>query len=79
MQEKYVGTVKWFNAIKGYGFIGPEDAVAAWFNTERKDIFVHYTAILDSGYKKLIDGDRVEFVVAEGVKGKKQAEQVVKV
>ena len=48
-----VGTVKWFNAEKGFGFIAPEDGSA--------DVFVHFSAITGSGFKELQENDRVEF------------------
>ena len=48
-----VGTVKWFNAEKGYGFIAPEDNSA--------DVFVHFSAIQGGGFKELQENDRVEF------------------
>jgi CspA family cold shock protein len=54
------GTVKWFNATKGYGFIMRESG---------EDIFVHYSAIQVEGYKTLSEGQRVEFSVMEGPKG----------
>jgi CspA family cold shock protein len=60
------GTVKWFNAEKGYGFIAVDGG---------NDLFVHYTAIQMDGYRSLEDGQRVEFDVGEGPKGP-QAEQV---
>ena len=60
------GTVKWFNAEKGYGFIAIDGG---------NDLFVHYTAIQMDGYRSLEDGQRVEFDVGEGPKGP-QAEQV---
>ena len=63
------GTVKWFNAKKGYGFINDE---------EGKDIFVHFSALDMSGFKVLEEGDKVEFEVVEGDKGP-QAANVVKV
>jgi CspA family cold shock protein len=53
--------VKWFSAEKGYGFITQENG---------PDIFVHYSAIQSSGYRKLIEGDVVEFEITEGPKGK---------
>jgi len=62
------GTVKWFNAAKGYGFIAPSDG--------SKDVFVHFSAIQSEGYKELKDGQVVEFEVVEGPKGP-QAENVV--
>ena len=54
------GTVKWFNAEKGYGFIQREDG---------DDLFVHYSAIQTSGYRTLEEGQRVEFDVGPGKKG----------
>lgn len=56
-----VGTVKWFNAEKGYGFIAPEDNSA--------DVFVHFSAIQSSGFKELQENDRVEFETQDGPKG----------
>mgnify|MGYP001183763918 FL=1 len=61
------GTVKWFNAEKGYGFIAPDDGSA--------DVFVHYSAIQTSGYRTLEEEQRVEFEVTQGQKGP-QADQV---
>lgn len=61
------GTVKWFNAEKGYGFITPDDG--------SKDVFVHFSAISGSGYRSLDDEQRVEFDVTQGPKGP-QAENV---
>jgi len=55
-----VGTVKWFNAEKGYGFISREGA---------PDVFVHFSAIEGSGYRSLEEGQRVEFEVTSGPKG----------
>lgn len=66
MAEREIGTVKWFNNAKGYGFIEREDG---------QDVFVHYRAILGEGYRKLLDGQRVEYTVVEGQKGL-QAEDV---
>lgn len=63
------GTVKWFNAKKGYGFISDE---------EGKDIFVHFSALEMPGFKVLEEGEKVEFEVIEGEKGP-QAAKVVKV
>ena len=60
MSEREVGTVKWFNAAKGYGFIEREGA---------EDVFVHHTAIQGEGYKNLNEGQRVEFSVEQGSKG----------
>lgn len=58
------GTVKWFNAEKGYGFIECEDGT---------DVFVHFSAISMEGYKSLAEGDKVEFEVIEGNKGPQAA------
>jgi cold shock protein len=55
------GTVKWFNDVKGYGFITPDEG--------GKDVFVHYSGIAGDGFKKLSEGERVEFEVREGTKG----------
>jgi CspA family cold shock protein len=55
------GVVKWFNAEKGYGFITPESG---------PDVFVHYSAIQMSGYRKLDEGVQVEFEIVDGPKGK---------
>ena len=54
------GTVKWFNARKGYGFISDEQG---------RDVFVHYTSITGDGYKTLAEGDPVNFEIVEGDKG----------
>lgn len=58
------GTVKWFNAKKGYGFISDE---------EGNDVFVHFSALNMDGFKELKDGERVEFEVTEGTKGPQAA------
>ena len=55
------GTVKWFNETKGYGFIAPDDG--------GKDVFVHFSGIAGTGFKKLTEGDKVTFEVREGTKG----------
>lgn len=56
-----VGTVKWFNSEKGFGFIAPEDGSA--------DVFAHYSAIVADGYRSLDENQRVEFEVTQGPKG----------
>lgn len=63
------GTVKWFNNSKGYGFISQPTGA---------DVFVHYSAIQESGYKTLREGEQVEFDVKVGPRGP-QAENVVRV
>ena len=55
------GTVKWFNADKGFGFIAPDD--------QGDDVFVHFSAIQGSGYRNLEEAQRVEFDVEQGAKG----------
>ncbi len=62
------GTVKWFNADKGFGFIEVEGG---------NDVFVHFSAIQGDGFKTLDEGQQVEFNVVEGARGP-QAENVVK-
>lgn len=69
MSDRVQGTVKWFNAGKGYGFISRDGG---------DDVFVHYSAIESSGYKSLDEGQRVEFSVEHGPKGL-QARNVVTV
>jgi cold shock protein len=59
------GTVKWFNADKGYGFIAPDDGSA--------DVFVHHSAIEADGYRSLQDSQRVEYDVTQGTKGPQAA------
>ena len=68
-EEKYMaqGTVKWFNADKGFGFIEPDDGTA--------DVFVHHSAIQADGYRSLQENQRVEYTAGRGPKGP-QAEQV---
>ena len=69
MSERIVGTVKWFNNTKGYGFIGRDGG---------EDVFVHFSAIKGEGFKTLEEGQKVEFSIQEGPKGL-QAADVVKV
>jgi CspA family cold shock protein len=61
------GTVKWFNETKGFGFIEQESG---------PDVFAHYSAIMDSGFKTLAEGQKVEFNLTQGEKGP-QAESIV--
>ena len=61
MAQRINGVVKWFSAEKGYGFITPDNG---------PDVFVHYTAIQSSGYRKLEAGEKVEFEITDGPKGK---------
>ncbi len=60
MSQREVGTVKWFNGTKGYGFISREGA---------EDVFVHFSAIQGDGFRTLAEGQRVEFTVEPGRKG----------
>jgi len=60
MSDRIVGTVKWFNGSKGYGFISREDG---------PDVFVHFSAIQADGYRNLTEGQKVEFTVEDGPKG----------
>ena len=56
-----VGTVKWFNATKGFGFITPDEG--------GKDLFVHFSAIPGGGFKTLMENDKVQFEIGQGAKG----------
>jgi CspA family cold shock protein len=58
--DREIGTVKWFNSTKGFGFIERENG---------NDVFVHYSAISGTGYRSLEEGQRVEFTVVQGQKG----------
>lgn len=69
MSERIVGTVKWFNAAKGYGFIGREGG---------EDVFVHYSAIQTDGYRRLEKDQQVEFSIEDGPKGLQAANVVPK-
>jgi CspA family cold shock protein len=60
MSERLTGTVKWFNADKGFGFIEREGG---------EDVFVHFSSIRGDGFKSLQDGQKVEFTLGEGQKG----------
>jgi CspA family cold shock protein len=65
MSERFTGTVKWFNAAKGYGFIGRSDG---------EDVFVHFSALKMDGYRRLEEGQAVEFAVEQGPKGLQAAD-----
>lgn len=67
--SEFRGTVKWFNNAKGFGFLGRDGG---------PDVFVHYSSIVEDGYKSLNEGDPVEFDVIQGTKGP-QADQVQRV
>ncbi|WP_178863236.1 cold-shock protein [Thiomicrorhabdus cannonii] len=67
MSNKMTGTVKWFNESKGFGFIQPESG---------PDVFAHFKAISGSGFKTLVEGQKVAFNVTNGPKGP-QAEDIV--
>jgi CspA family cold shock protein len=58
-----IGTVKWFNEKKGYGFITPENG--------ESDVFVHFTDVTGSGFKTLNEGEQVEFEIAQSDRGPK--------
>lgn len=60
MSERHIGTVKWFNNRKGYGFIGRE---------EGDDVFVHYSSVQMDGFRRLEEGQQVEFSIEESPKG----------
>ncbi|HEY0230566.1 MAG TPA: cold-shock protein [Dokdonella sp.] len=66
MADRQMGTVKWFNDAKGFGFITPESGA---------DLFVHFRAIQGTGFKSLAEGQRVSFIATQGQKGM-QADQV---
>lgn len=65
MAERIVGVVKWFNTTKGYGFLQQPNG---------PDVFVHYSAIQEQGFRNLEEGQRVEFSIVEGPKGLQAAE-----
>ena len=60
MADRKVGTVKWFNSTKGYGFISQENG---------EDVFVHFQSIIGEGYRTLEEGQKVEFTLGQGQKG----------
>ena len=68
MSERIVGTVKWFNNGKGYGFIAREGG---------EDVFVHYSAIKADGYRSLNEGQKVEFTIEKGPKGLQAADVTI--
>ena len=68
MSNRIIGTVKFFNGDKGFGFIAPENG--------DKDVFVHYSAIQANGFRNLNEGDRVEFSIEDSPKGPRAAEVV---
>jgi CspA family cold shock protein len=68
MSERVTGSIKWFNASKGYGFIERADG---------PDVFVHFSAIQSEGFKTLNEGQKVEFTIEQGPKGL-QAANVIK-
>jgi CspA family cold shock protein len=69
VSEREVGTVKWFNDAKGYGFIARETG---------DDVFVHYSSIEGTGYRSLAEGQLVEFTVEQGTKGPQAVRVVAK-
>jgi CspA family cold shock protein len=66
MADRQIGTVKWFNDAKGFGFITPEEGA---------DLFVHFRSIQGSGFKTLAEGQKVSFIAVQGQKGM-QADEV---
>ena len=68
MENRTQGTVKWFNNEKGYGFISQENG---------PDLFVHYSEIQGRGFRSLKEGDRVEFEITDGKKGKQASNVTV--
>ncbi len=60
--ERFTGTVKWFSRVKGYGFIQPD-------GEGKEDVFVHFSAIVGTGFRNLNEGDRVEFGIEDTPKG----------
>ena len=70
-QERVKGTIKWFNAVKGYGFITRDGG-------NYDDVFVHFKALEGQGYREVAEGDKVEFMIERGQKGP-QAKNVRKI
>ena len=68
MSERTLGTVKWFNGSKGFGFIAREGG---------EDVFVHFSAIQGEGYRNLEEGQQVEFTIEKGPKGLQAADVVI--
>jgi CspA family cold shock protein len=68
MSERVIGTVKWFNGSKGYGFLAREGG---------PDVFVHFSAIQGEGFKNLQEGQKVEFTIEQGPKGLQAANVVI--
>jgi cold shock protein len=68
MSERTIGTVKWFNGSKGYGFIARDNG---------PDVFVHFSAIQGDGYRNLEEGQKVEFSIEQGPKGLQAANVVL--
>lgn len=68
MSDRVVGTVKWFNATKGYGFLAQENGA---------DVFVHFSAIQADGYRTLEEGQKVEFTIENGPKGLQAAKVTI--
>ena len=66
MSNKLTGSVKWFNATKGFGFISQDNG--------GDDVFVHFRSIVSEGFKTLTEGQKVSFVVEQGNKGLQAAE-----
>jgi len=67
-EKRSKGTVKWFNAEKGYGFISQESG---------DDLFVHYSEVQSDGFRSLNEGDKVEFEITQGKKGLQASKVIV--
>jgi len=67
-EKRSKGTVKWFNAEKGYGFISQENG---------DDLFVHYSEVQSDGFRSLNEGDKVEFEITQGKKGLQASKVIV--